>query len=336
MTGASIMIGAEPQKSGTAVNRRQAVTSFALLLMGGCLAGCGTDPEKSSEQSEGSIRFTNADGSITTIPARPRRILSTSASVTGTLLAIDAPLAASASAANGQYFPQWAQVAKERAVENIWPAGDVDIEAAIALKPDLIVVSTGGADSARAQLAELQAIAPTILVDYGSQSWQDLALQLGKATGLESGATARIAAFDRYVADARSRITVPEGKVNIISFNGAGTTNPIATANGAHGRLLAALGFTVEDPDPAWHATTEAQGAFVWAPYEMLTRLTASTTFLLRANDERVAAFLGDPVLANLPSVRARRVHSLGANSFRIDYYSATQIVDGIVKLFGK
>lgn len=321
---------------GMTVTRRHAVMTFGLALLAGGLGGCGKNGDGSASRSESGIRFANADGTITDIPAKPRRILSTSASVTGTLLAIDAPLIASASAANGQYFPQWAGVAKERGVENIWPAGDVDIEAAIAVKPDLIVISTGGADSALAQRAELQAIAPTILVDYGSQSWQDLAIALGKAMGLEKQAAARIAAFDRYVTDARAKIAVPAGKVNIISYNGSGTTNPIATANGAHGRLLAGLGFTVEDPDPTWHAASEARGDFVWAPYEMLPRLTAATTFLLRANDERVAAFLSDPVLANLPSVRARQVQSLGANSFRIDYYSATQIVDGIVKTFGK
>lgn len=331
------MTAATSRDDALIMTRRRTIKALGLsvpMLMAGGLAACGETSEAPS--GKGAVRFTNADGSVTDIPAVPRRILSTSTSVTGTLLAIEAPLIASASAANGQYFPQWGDVAKARGVENVWPAGNVNIEAAIAAKPDLIVVSTGGADSALAQLAELQAIAPTILVDYGGQSWQDLAIQLGKATGLEAQANACIAAFDRYVADARERITVPVGKVNIISFNGSGTTNPIATTYGAHGRLLTALGFTVEDPDPSWHSGAEARNDFVWAPYEKLTLLTAAATFLLRANAERVAAFLEDPVLANLPSVRARQVRSLGANSFRIDYYSATQIVDGIVEHFGK
>lgn len=300
-----------------------------LATLGGCGKSGGAAPDA------GGIRFQNADGSFTQIPAKPRRILSTSVSTTGTLLAIGAPVTASASAASGQFFPQWAAVANERSIKKLWPAGSVDIEAAIAAKPDLIVISTGGADSALAERAQLEAVAPTIVVDYGGQSWQDLAVQLGKAAGLEAQAAARIAAFDRDVAKARARIAVPAGKVNIISYNGAGTNNPIATAGGAHGRLLTALGFTVEDPDPAWHAAAEPRGEFIWTPYEMLTHLTAATTFLLRANDARVATFLADPVLANLPSVRARQVHSLGANSFRIDYYSATQIVDGIVEIYG-
>ncbi|MDM9317674.1 Fe2+-enterobactin ABC transporter substrate-binding protein, partial [Escherichia coli] len=36
--------------------------------------------------------FHNADDTVTSIPQQPKRILSTAVSVTGTLLAIDAPL----------------------------------------------------------------------------------------------------------------------------------------------------------------------------------------------------------------------------------------------------
>ena len=55
--------------------------------------------------------FDNVDGSRTEIPTRPQRILSTSVSTTGTLLAIGAPVVASGSAGNGRFFAQWADVA---------------------------------------------------------------------------------------------------------------------------------------------------------------------------------------------------------------------------------
>src|SRR5690606_29645295 len=65
--------------------------------------------------------FGNADGSVTEIPAQPQRILSTSVTITGTLLAVDAPVVASGSAGNGTFFAQWAELAEERGVENAWP-----------------------------------------------------------------------------------------------------------------------------------------------------------------------------------------------------------------------
>ena len=64
--------------------------------------------------------------------------------------------------------------------------------------------------------------------------------------------------------------------------------------------------------------------------------LTSATTFILSRDNEGAKAFLEDPVLANLPSVKAGQVYGLGANSFRIDFYSATEIVDGIVENFSK
>ena len=280
--------------------------------------------------------FKNADGSTTAIPAQPKRVLSTSVTVTGTLLAIDAPLAGSATGSNNDWYAQWDSVAKARKLEKLWPAGSVDLEQAYAVAPDLIVVSTGGADSAKAQLAELRKIAPTIVVDYGGQTWQELAQKLGVATGHEQNAAARVAEFDQTVQQARAKISVPPGKANIISFNGAGIPNPIATARGVHSRLLESLGFTMEDPNPAWQTTIKAQNDFVWATYENLTQLTAETSFLLRAPQERVDAFLHDPMLANLPSVKSKRVYSLGINSFRVDYYSANEIVRDVVKNFAK
>lgn len=314
------------------------LTCLAALAMVFGLTACeGKRAPTPAETADAWNRtFLNADGSATLIPTKPRRILSTSPSITGTLLAIDAPVVASVSAANGAFFAQWAGVAKARRVQNAWSAGGVDLEIARATRPDLIVVSMGGADSAREHLAELRAIAPTIVLDYGGQSWQSLAVKLGQATGLETKAAARIAQFDTHVAAARERITPPKGEVNIISYNGPGARNPIATADGAHGRLLTAMGFKVEDPDRRWHSTAEAPSDFVWAPYENLVRLRADTTFLVRGGDDRAEAFLNDPVLANLPSVRGRRVVALGANSFRIDYYSATEIVDRLTREFGR
>lgn len=305
-----------------------------LLLLGACDAPRGTSTAPAGITAR---TFQNADGSVTHIPAPPQRILSTSVAITGTLLAIDAPVVASGAAADGRFFGQWRDVAVKRKVENVWAAGNVDLEAAHAVQPDLIVVAASGADSAVEQLSALREIAPTIVLDYGSQDWQALARQLAYATSREASVEARIAEFDAHVEAIRLRIAIPDGEATIISYNGPGAPNPIARPNGVHGRLLSALGFRIEAPDPAWHVGTGGpRGDFVWAQYEQLSRLRGRTTFLIWAGDQRVEAFVGDPVLANLPSVKTRQVYALGEDSFRIDYYSGTQIVDRIAQRFGK
>ncbi|TFH87420.1 Fe2+-enterobactin ABC transporter substrate-binding protein [Billgrantia azerbaijanica] len=278
----------------------------------------------------------NADGSRTTIPDRPQRILSTSVTITGTLLAINAPLVATATTTSGHFFAQWEAIAQARGVEKLWPAGSVDLEAAYAVGPDLIVVAAGGADSALAQVEQLRLIAPTIVLDYGGLTWQELATRLGEATGLEARVAEKLATFDAYLAESRARIAVPPGRANIVSYNGPGAVNPIATSDGVHGRLLTALGFTLESPSQEWHGDANPISGFVRAQYEHLTELTAPTTFLLSAGDDRAEAFRRDPVLANLPSVRSGQVYGLGVNSFRIDFFSAREIVDGIVARFAR
>ncbi|WP_222436595.1 Fe2+-enterobactin ABC transporter substrate-binding protein [Serratia fonticola] len=278
--------------------------------------------------------FHNADGSFTQIPSPPGRILSTSVSVTGTLLAIEAPVVASATAVNGQFFGQWVKVAEQRNIAKAWPAGSVDLELAYATAPDLIVVSINGADSSRAHLAELRAIAPVIIVNYGNQTWQALARELGAALGLEAQVERRIGSFDSLLTNARQQIHLPDGQANIINFNGPGTVNPVATPASVHARLLESLGFSIEAPNPAWQSNLTRSGDFIWAEYENLTQLTAGTTFLLSAGDVRINEFLHDPLLQRLPSVRQHRVYSLGAHAFRVDYYSASEMVADIVRHF--
>ncbi len=306
-----------------------------VTLFGGTVYAVNAKNAAQTESLSWPRDFKNADGAITTIPTKPQRILSTTVSITGILLSIDAPVVASATATNGKFFAQWDKVAQERKIEKLWSAGNIDLEMAYVVAPDLIVVSMSGADSAYAQVEQLKQIAPTIILDYGKQTWQDLATELGKATGLEDKVAARITGFDHYLAECRAKIAIPEGKVNIISYAGPGTINPISTSISPHALLLSQLGFTIESADPAWHNNANKTGDFVWAQYENITQLTAPTTFLLSAGERRAAEFLKDPVLANLASVKTGQVYGLGVNSFRIDYYSAKEIADSIVKRFG-
>nr|WP_070969119.1 Fe2+-enterobactin ABC transporter substrate-binding protein [Vibrio sonorensis] len=280
--------------------------------------------------------FVNADGSSTVIPSKPKRILSTSVTVTGTLLAIDAPVIASASAVTGKFFGQWEHLAKNKNVANVWPAGSVDLESAYIHQPDLIVISASGADSALAQRAEFELIAPTIVVNYSGQTWQDFTYLLGSAIGMEREAAQAIQSFEDYVAESKSKLNLPEGKANIVSYTGPGSVNAIAKGNGAHGKLLTALGFDLETPLDEWDTSVMNHKDFLTVHYESLTHLQGTMTFLLRSDDADAQAFANDPVMVNLPSVQQQQVYGLGKYSFRIDLLSAKEIVDNMVERFGQ
>lgn len=278
--------------------------------------------------------FTSADGSKVEIKKQPKRILSASVSITGTLLAMNAPVVASSTAANGQFFAQWDHIAKEKNIEKLWSAGSVSLEMAYLYEPDLIVVSINGGDTVYPQVSQFQQIAPTIVLDYGKQGWESLAQQLAQATGQEKETALLLQHFEQLVKAGKEKLQLPEGKVNIISYFGAGTVNPVSLPTSPHAILLQQLGFTIESADLAWQPKGKAVSDFVWAQYEHLTQLTAPTTFLLSGTQKEADVFMADPILANIPSVKNKQVYGLGANSFRVDYYSAQEMINDIVARF--
>ncbi|WP_432460207.1 Fe2+-enterobactin ABC transporter substrate-binding protein [Agarivorans sp. QJM3NY_25] len=281
-------------------------------------------------------RISNADGSVTQLNQPAQRILSTSVTITGSLLAINAPVIASAADNSGRFFEQWQSVAKSRAVNKLWSAGSVDLEAVYLAQPDLIVVSSTGADSVIDQLTELRTIAPTIVLDYSTQSWQEIALKLGQAAGYEQQAEQTIAAFNVRVQEARQAMDLPHGKANIVSYHGAGVVNAVAREDGAHSRLLKSLGFEIEELAAQWQAGPISHKDFMRTNFENLSYLTGETTFLLAASSTRADDFMHNIILKNLPSVKNQQVYGLGEHSFRIDLFSANEIIEQMLSYFKK
>lgn len=278
-----------------------------------------------------------------TLKSKPLRIVSTAPSLTGILLAINAPLVASAATTPSPltdekgFFSQWAKVADERGVEVLYSNLEFDIEAIIAAEPDLVVVSATGADSVLPQYAELVAQGiPTMVVNYSNQSWQDIAKQLGKATGLEDEVVASVARFDDYAAKAAAEITAPGDPITIVGYN-IGNSYSIGKQTSAQAQLLEALGFKVAGLPDALTKQVTRSSDFDFISHENLSAaVTGKSVFLLRGLDGDVHSFLSDPVLANLDAVKGNQVYSLGPTSFRIDYYSGIQMIDMVVPHFRK
>ncbi|WP_312178343.1 Fe2+-enterobactin ABC transporter substrate-binding protein [Arthrobacter sp.] len=321
-----------PQKALTVT----AAAALALTLSSCSNGAAEADPTESAGASAEWPRTITHEAGETVIEAQPENIASTSLSVTGTLLSIDAPVTAtsvsparSGTADENGFFSQWADVAVERGVEPLYTIGEFDLEAVIAQDPDLIVVSTSGADSVLDQYDALSEIAPTIVVNYGDQTWQDLAEELGEATGLEEKASSVVEEFDASVAETADTLAVPAGTTaSIVSFN-PGEVSPVGKTTGPHSQLISALGYTIAEPDAQYDTSAQKREDFAFTSYEGLSAsVTGDYTFLISSTEETVEAFTSDPTLANLPSVQAGQVYSMGPESFRLDYYSASDIID--------
>ncbi|CBT74523.1 MULTISPECIES: Fe2+-enterobactin ABC transporter substrate-binding protein [Glutamicibacter] len=317
-----------------------AAAAAALTLSLGACASYSTAETttdgSSAEAETGTWPRTVTDdaGNEVEIPAKPERIVSTTVSTTGSLLALDAPLVGSATAAispqsdeNG-WFTQWADVAVERDLEPIYQLGNFDLEAVVAQDPDLIVVSTSGADSEIDNLAQLQDIAPTYVVNYGDKDWKELTEELGEATGTEANAAAVIDEFDQRAESIKQKLAIPAGTTaSIVSYN-QGDDSPVGKTTGPHAALISSLGFDIVEPPAEYDTSTQVREDFAFTSYEGLAEsATGDAVFLISATDEIAKAFKDDATLANLPSVKNDNVFPL-ANSFRLDYYSSSGILD--------
>ena len=281
---------------------------------------------------------------VHTLESKPTRIVSTSVTLTGSLLAIDAPIVASGATtpnnrvADGQGFlRQWGDIAKQRKVARLY-IGEPSAEAVAAQMPDLILISATGGDSALALYDQLSAIAPTLIINYDDKSWQALLTLLGEITGHEKQAAERIAAFDKQLAQVKQQMTLPPQPVNAIVYTAAAHSANLWTTESAQGKLLHQLGFTLADL-PAGLQTSTSQGKrhdiIQLGGENLATGLNGEGLFVFAGDEKDVAAIYANPLLAHLPSVKNKRVWALGTETFRLDYYSAMLVLQRLEAIFG-
>ena len=280
---------------------------------------------------------------VHTLESKPTRIVSTSVTLTGSLLAIDAPIVASGATtpnnrvADGQGFlRQWGDIAKQRKVARLY-IGEPSAEAVAAQMPDLILISATGGDSALALYDQLSAIAPTLIINYDDKSWQALLTQLGEITGHEKQAAERIAAFDKQLAQVKQQMTLPPQPVNAIVYTAAAHSANLWTTESAQGKLLHQLGFTLADL-PSGLQTSTSQGKrhdiIQLGGENLATGLNGEGLFVFAGDEKDVAAIYANPLLAHLPSVKNKRVWALGTETFRLDYYSAMLVLQRLNAMF--
>lgn len=279
----------------------------------------------------------------TEIPAEPVRVVSTSPSLTGSLLAIDAPVVASAAAPvtaltdDKGFFAQWADAADQRGVEVLYSNLELDLDAIETFAPDLIIGSASGGDSTLDGYDQLSEIAPTVLVDYGSTEWQELTVELAEVVGLEQNAADVVAEYESWVGEQAGLIELPEQPVMALVYLGADGVW-VYSSSTPQADLLTSLGFDYADvPESAAGSTQSGSGVTVVAAESMPAALAeVQTLFVVPiSSDAEVSAFASDALVANAPAVTSERVFSLGSPSFRLDYYSAKDTVELLVSEFG-
>lgn len=310
-------------------------------------SGCGqeaADPTKAGRSSAGWPRTAQGDRGAVMLASPPRRIVSTSVTLTGTLLTIGAPVIASAAtqantnvADRQGFFRQWGDVARERGMTPIY-TGEPKVEAVAALAPDLILIAGTGGDSALRVIDQLEQIAPVLVLDYGNKSWQELAKILGEATGREQAAVEAVVAYDARVSALRAKLRLPPQPTTAMVYYEDGSGANIWTQVSAQGKLLSDLGFILAQV-PSTVRTTQAMGrrndVLQVSGEQFADALTGQTLLLFAADDTVVQDVCANRFLAHAPAVQEGRVHAMGRETFRLDYYSGLALLNRIDAMFG-
>lgn len=321
------------------------ITSLVLnLLVVLLLAGCSQQQEQtppthqqSSEQSDWYREVETSHGKLI-LTAQPKRIVSTSVTITGTLLAIDAPVIGTGGAhpntevsdENG-FFRQWADVAKQRKVKSLYQ-GQVDVEAVASLVPDLIIVSATSGDSALHLHEQLSAIAPVMVVNYDDKSWIELAQFLGAALGREKQAEFISRQFEQRITRVKSMISLPPQPSTAMVYISSDIGANVWTEYSAHGKLLNALGFKLASVPHgiAANKLDDSRKDIIQlnADENFASAITGASILLFSADEKKVKQIKSDKFLALLPAISKAQVYALGLDSFRLDYYSANNLLD--------
>lgn len=278
-----------------------------------------------------------------TLDHKPTRIVSTSVTLTGSLLAIDAPVVASGATtpnnrvADSQGFlRQWSEVAKQRKLARLY-IGEPSAEAVAAQMPDLILISATGGDSALTLYDQLSPIAPTLIINYDDKSWQELLTQLGQIAGQEKEAAARIASFDKKLAEVKQQITLPPQPVSALVYTAAAHSANLWTPESAQGKLLEQLGFKLAALPAGLHPS-QSQGKrhdiIQLGGENLAAGLNGESLFLFAGDRKDSEAIYANPLLSHLPAVQHKQVYALGTETFRLDYYSAMLVLQRLSTLF--
>lgn len=332
----------------SSIARRSVLTALGALGAGTALSACGAAAVV-GEGSGAAVSDGGADGGsgqwprtiehelgTVEIASVPQAIVSTSVVLTGSLLAIGAPVIGSGGTApnipstdaNG-FFLHWSEVADERGVEGLYANSELDLEAVQAAGADLIIISPIGGDSTADQFDQLDQIAPTVAVDYNSHAWEDVTTTLGEILGLEDAAAKTLEDYATALAEIKEQITPPEEPVQVIAYQGEHGA-AFALPDGPHARLLAELGITVADL-PEGIEPEQGRGDVSFVSTEVaVANLTASDVLVMSADEDTVASMTADPLYANVPALTGGRLVALGLPSFKLDYYSALDMAEHV------
>lgn len=306
------------------------------------VAGCSSDAEPAA--ASGTRPVQTEKGTIE-VPADPQRVVVLNGALAGYLYDLDVPVAAAdprvlgVSGRNADFPQTWADAAKEQGTQMVPVGQAVNVEFVASLQPDLIIGGGQGFPAKQSVDAydQLRAIAPTVLLPGNVTGWQDQLKQIADVVNRADKVADLVSAYDDKVKQVSAAIKVPAQQVGY--FQSAADGQPkMILPNAALPTLLAELGFKADDQVLAKAGNPELNPSADWFGFspELLTKVVdAPVVFVVPLSGAKGAADLAkDPLYAQLPAFKDKKVYELPATSYRPDYRGVMDTLDLIQEQF--
>jgi iron complex transport system substrate-binding protein len=205
-------------------------------------------------------------------------------------------------------------------VEKLGTWFEVNPEAVLALKPDLIIVPYKDAYD------KVKDIAPTVLVPYDELTISERLALLGQTFGKESEAQTLLDNFQAKIAESKSKLEAAGIMDKTVSIIEGGKKEMTVVASKQYGRgsqiIYESLGLKApEEIQAKIDTATEASGELV--SMEVLPKYMGD--YIFRSSYEGMDDLSDNPVWSNIPAVKEGRMIEL---SFGLSYYSDIYSLD--------
>ena len=146
--------------------------------------------------------------------------------------------------------------------------------------------------------------------------------------------------YEDRVTEVKNGINLPPQPVNIVSMTPDSMN--FFTPESAQGRIFTSVGFEVATPPQELIGETsigrQRSDAVGVVPENFGPALTGETVFAqtLKAEGKTSDKIRQNPQLAQAPAVTAGRLYDLNPDAFRIDYYSAMNVLNTLEGWFKK
>src|SRR5690606_477722 len=287
------------------------------------LAGCGSGAA-GPEGVEGETRtVTGANGEVE-VPADPQRVGVLWRPTLAAATRLGADVAGTAGDPGGDgglapFLPPDADGADLEIVSTSSAEDEIDLEKVGAAGPDLIIGVDTENGAQAGMLPELEAIAPTVLLEWtGTESWRGHLAEVGEVLNRQDEAEQAGRECADAVAAARTRIEEAEGdpagiEVSLLRLQSAQEVR-IETPASFSGGIADDIGLA----RPEAHAEADADRDFISESYENLERADADVLFVMSGSGYPDApdTFTGG-VWSELGAVRDERVYAVDYDAWR-------------------